>query len=77
MAAGSGGGRHGFLDSGELAARPGQQARSGALLGPRDDACGDWAAGKEDGQEFDAASHGGVAALVSAHCAQPANFTHK
>jgi hypothetical protein len=39
----------------------------GALLGPRDDACGDWAAGKEDGQEFDAASHGGAAALVSAH----------
>jgi hypothetical protein len=47
---GSGGSRRDCLDSGVPAARPGQQARSGALLCPRDDACGDWAAGKEDGQ---------------------------
>jgi hypothetical protein len=33
--------------------------------------------GKRTVKEFDADSHGGAAALASAHCARPASFTLK
>jgi hypothetical protein len=76
-AAASGGGRRDCLDSSEPVARPGQQARSGALLYPRDDACGAGRLGKKTVKEFDADIHVGAVALASAHCARPVSFTLK